>query len=143
MVLRISLKQREAISVDRITVGNQKLAYLICCDRKIRYGTKRSRIAYIGTTKNGISRVAQSAASRSDEVLRLRGVKRFTVHIVTCTPRRNVKSWHKLERALLLTFKEMFGQVPKCNTHGKRTKWKGEDKLFRMKRLRTVVEDLS
>ena len=143
MVLRISLKQREAISVDRITVGKLKLAYIICADRKIRYEKMRSRIVYIGTTKNGISRVAQSAASRSDKVLGLRGVGRFTVHIVTCTPRRNVKSWHKLERALLLTFKEMFGQVPTCNTHGKNTRWKGEEELFRKKRLRQVIEDLS
>lgn len=143
MVLRISLKRREALIVDRITTGNLKLAYIICADRKIKYSNGRSRIVYIGTTKNGVNRVAQSAAKRSDAVFGLHGVNSFKVHIVTCTPRRNVKSWHKLERALLLTFKERFGRVPHCNSHGKKTKWRNEEDLFRKKRLRNVIEDLS
>lgn len=141
--LRISLKRREAITVDRVSVGKLKLAYIICADKKLRYKEGRSRIAYIGTTKNGIDRVAQSAASRSGAVLRLRGVNRFTVHIVTCTPRTRVKSWHKLERALLLVFKDVFGEVPRRNTHGKNTKWREEKTLFSERRLRTVIEDLS
>jgi hypothetical protein len=124
-------------------IGKLKLAYVICADSKIRYPKARSRIAYIGTTKNGIDRVAQSAASRSDAVFGLHGVNRFTVHIVTCTPRRKVKSWRKLERALLLVFKEMFGEVPKCNTHGKNYRWRDEARLFAKLRLRTVLEDIS
>ena len=141
--LRISLKRREAITVDRVSAGKMKLAYVICADRKLPYTDGRSRIAYIGTTKNGIDRVAQSAATRSDVVLGLRGVNSFTVHIVTSTPRKHVKSWHKLERALLLMFKDMFGEVPSCNTQGKNVKWSGEKELFSVQRLRTVLEDLS
>jgi hypothetical protein len=140
--LRISLKRHEAIAVDRV-ISKLKLAYVICADSKIRYPKARSRVAYIGTTKNGIDRVAQSAVSRSDAVLGLRGVNRFVVHILTCTPRRNVKSWHQLEWALLLVFKEMFGEVPKCNTHGKNYRWRDEAMLFAKLRLRTVLEDLS
>jgi len=141
--LRISLKRHEAITVDRVSIGRQKLAYVICADKKLRYGEKRTKIAYIGTTKNGIDRFAQSAASRSDEVLRLNGVERLTVHVVTCTPRRRVKTWHKLERALLLMFKDMFDEVPICNTQGKNFKWSGEREMFSVQRLRTVLEDLS
>jgi hypothetical protein len=143
--LTISLKRDDAITVNRVSIGRQKLAYVICADKKLRYGKKRSRIAYIGTTKNGIDRFAQSAASRSDEVFGLHGVERFTVHVVTCTPRQKVKSWHKLERALLLAFKDAFGEVPRCNTHGKHKNysWRDEKKLFSINRLKTVIEDLS
>src|SRR4051812_6596732 len=105
-VLRVSLKRSPAIEVDRISIGNLKLVYVICADRKLVYPKGRSRIAYIGTTKTGIHRVAQSAANRSDQVLSLPKVDSFQVRIVTCTPRQNVKSWHKLERAMILVFKE-------------------------------------
>lgn len=141
--LHISLRRRAAITVDRVTKGNFKLAYVIRANKKLRYETGRSCIAYIGTTKNGIDRMAQSAASQSDSVFKLRGVSNFTVHVVTCTPRNRVKSWHKLERALLLLFREKFGEIPKCNGHGKKMKWRGEDKLFAKDRLLTVIEDLS
>jgi hypothetical protein len=138
--LRISLKRREAITVDRVSVGKLKLAYVICADKKLRYGKKRSKIAYIGTTKNGIDRFAQSSASKSDQVFDLRGVKRFTVHVVTCTPRQNVKSWHKLERALILRFKDLFGAVPRCNVQGghKNYCWRDETDLFSVSRLTTL-----
>jgi len=55
------------MEVDRISLGYSKLAYINCADKKLRYPQGRSRIGYIGTTKNGISRVAESAASRSEK----------------------------------------------------------------------------
>ena len=65
----------------------------------------------------------------------------FTVHVVTCTPRQKVKSWHKLERALILTFKDLFGAVPKCNVQGKHDNysWTDEADLFSVKRLGTII----
>lgn len=144
MTLRISLKRSAAIEVDRISIGRLKLAYVICADRKLPYANGRSRIAYIGTTKTGIQRVAQSAANRADSVLGLRGVNKFRVHIVTCTSRRSVKTWHKLERALLIAFTEKYGEIPKCNSQGKHFVWTDRDeRLFRWQRLETVIDDLS
>jgi hypothetical protein len=140
---RISLKKREAMVVDRVSIGKLKLAYMICADRKIKYKDGRSRIVYIGTTKKGINRFSQSAATRFDSVFQLKKIDRFMVYIVTCTPRQHVKTWHKLERALLLVFKEMFGTVPECNSHGKNYSWRGEDLLFARSRLETIIEDLS
>lgn len=130
--LRISLKRREAITVDRVSIGKLKLSYVICADKKLHYEKGRSRIAYIGTTKNGIDRFAQSAAGRSDDIFDLWGVERFTVHVVTCTPRQKVKSWHKLERALLLTFKDKFGEIPRANIQGKNKNyvWRDEKGCF-------------
>jgi hypothetical protein len=140
---RISLKKREAMTVDRVSVGKLKFAYVICVDRKVKYEKGRSRIVYIGTTKKGINRVSQSAATRFDAVFELKKVDRFMVYIITCTRRRHVKTWHQLERALLLVFKGMFGEIPTCNSHGKNYSWRGEEKLFAPSRLKAVLEDLS
>ena len=35
--------------------------------------------------------------------------------------RQRVRKWLKLERALLIEFKRLFGDVPHCNSHGTRT----------------------
>jgi hypothetical protein len=109
--LRVSLKRYAALEVDRVSIGNLKLVYVICADRKMSYKNGRSRIVYIGTTKTGIDRLAQSAAYRSDEVLGLRGVSSFQVRVVTCTPRQRIKSWRKLERAMILGFRDIYGYM--------------------------------
>ena len=129
--------------VTRVAVGRAKLVYVIAADKKIRYAEGRSRVVYIGTTKQGMPRVAQSAAYWTDTVLELHGVRAFNVHLVTCPPRQGVKVWLKLERALLLTFREMFGEVPHCNTHGKRMKVTNEFRYFRQHGLRILLDDLS
>jgi hypothetical protein len=139
---RISLKRGAAIRVERISIGNQKLVYVLLADKKIRYKEGRSRIVYIGTTKNGIDRVAQSVAARADEIFKQRGVMEFNARIETCGPRQRVKTWHKLERALLLTFNSIYHQVPLCNGTGHRLVETGEFRLFSKKRLRDVIEDL-
>jgi hypothetical protein len=142
--LNVILKRDEAITVDKISLDNHKLAYVICADRKLRYNGGRSRIAYIGTTVNGIDRFAQSAAYHSDTIFDLGRIYRFRVFVVTCTTRQHVDTWKRLERALLITFKEMYGEIPNGNTHGKHFKWTATDeRYFRKARLRTVVEDLS
>jgi len=141
--LRISLKRNPALEVDRVSIGHLKLVYVICADKKVAYPKGRSRIVYIGTTQNGIDRVAQSAATRSDEVLKLHGVNSFQVRIVTSTPRQHLKTWHKLERALILYFRAIYGAVPKRNGTGKNMAWRDERELFVAKRLRDIIEDLS
>jgi hypothetical protein len=108
----ISLKRETALSAKRILVGNQKLVYVLVGPKPIKYEFGRSRILYIGTTKNGSARVAQSVASRADHILGTHGIKSFEARIVTCRPRRRVKTWEKLERAMLLCFRELFGELP-------------------------------
>jgi hypothetical protein len=141
--LRISLKRSPALEVDRVSIGHLKLVYVICADRKVRYPEGRSRVVYICTTKNGIDRVAQSGAIRSDRVLNLHGINSFQVRIVTCTPRQHVKTWHKLERALILYFRDTYGAAPICNETGHNMAWRGERDLFAVKRLWDIIEDLS
>lgn len=143
--LRISLKRREAITVDRISVGKLKLAYVICADKKLRYGKKRSRIAYIGTTKNGTDRFAQSAASRSDEVFDLRGIERFygSCCDMHASPEGEIVA--QVGKGTHPEIQGLFGAVPRCNRQGKHKNylWSDEVDLFSVRRLETIIEDLS
>src|SRR5262249_3047931 len=111
--------------------------------RKLAYRLGRSRIAYIGTTKKGLARVAQSVATKADEILGERGILTVHARLVTCPPRRRIKMWLKLERAFLLGFREVFGEKPWWNSHGKRMKERDEFRYFSKARIRRIVEDLS
>ena len=95
------------------------------------------------TTGRRVSRIASSVAYRSSAILGLHGVREFQARVVTCKPRQRVKTWRKLERALLLTFRDMYGEVPWCNSHGRKMKEKDEFEYFRSPSLRTILEDLS
>ncbi len=135
-------KPKEAIQVTRVSIKDKKLVYVILANKLQRYPLRRSKIAYIGTTQKGISRIAQSVAARAENVLSLHGVREFTVHVITCSPRPNVKTWEKLERALLIVFRQRYGALPKCNTQGKNMKERDEFKYFRRDRLEQVLEKL-
>lgn len=141
--LRVSLKRSAALQADRTLLAGPKLAYVLVADKKLKYPSGRSRIVYIGTTKKGRGRVAQSAATRADHILGLHGVFRFDARVVTCTARQHVKTWHKLEMALLLAFRELFGAVPVCNDKGKAKKATDHFNYFSKSRLKTILEDLS
>lgn len=141
--LNIALRRQAAMNVTRVSVRHDKLVYVIVADKKFQYPRGRSRVAYIGTTKNGVSRVAQSAAYRSDEILRKRGVQEFHVRIVACRPRQRVKTWRKLERALLIVFRETYGKVPLCNSYGRAMTLGDELEYFSRARLKRILEDLA
>jgi hypothetical protein len=141
--LHLSLRPEPALSASRISLGKEKLVYVLITNKKIHYEVGKSRIAYIGTTKKGVSRIAQSVAVRAYDILSIRGVTKFDARVVTCRPRKNVSTWKKLERAMLLEFKEMYGEVPYCNTHGKRMKEIDEFRYFARQAVRSVLEELS
>jgi len=141
--LRLSLKRDEALMATRVSIGRQKLVYLLVADKKLRYPSGKSRVAYVGTTKKGVARIAQSVAGRAEDILSLRGVRRFHARVVICPPRQNVRTWHKLERALLIEFKQIFGDVPHCNAHGSKMKETNEFAYFRRAGVRSVIEEVS
>ena len=127
----------------RVALEHERLVYVICADKKLKYPKGYSQIAYIGTTKNGIARVATSAAFRSWDVLWSRGVQSADVRIVTCRPRQGFKSWVKLERALILAFREKFGEPPMCNVQGRAMKLRDEFDRFSFERLSRIIDTLS
>jgi hypothetical protein len=140
--LRISLKKEPAMTVSRVATGNLKLVYVICANFKIAYLRGRTPVVYIGTTENGVSRIATSAAYRAEQVFSMHGISSFDVRVVTCTPRQRVKSWRKLERALLLGFRIKYGEVPKCNVQGKGMRLTDEFDYFARARIRSILADL-
>lgn len=141
--LRVSLKAKPAITMRRVALEHERLVYVICADRKLKYEKGYSQIAYIGTTRNGVERVANSAAYRSWDVLWSRGVQSFDVRIVTCRPRQGFKSWLKLERALILAFRQKFGEPPMCNVQGRAMKLGDEFERFSYSRLSEIIDSLS
>ena len=141
--LKLSLKREEALRATRVTVGKGKLVYVLVADKPLKYTYGKSRIAYIGTTKKGVGRIAQSVAARAEDILSLHGVRTFHARIVTCKPLQNVETWKKLERAMLLKFREAFGVVPKCNSKGKKMKESDEFRYFRNTAVRKVIVKLS
>jgi len=141
--LRISLKRDEALRASRVTIGKDKLVYVLVTDKRLTYPNGKSRIAYIGTTKKGLARVSQSVAARADDILSIHGVRQFHARIITCKPRQHVKTWHKLERALIIEFKERFGDVPLCNSQGSRMRETDEFTYFHQSGVRNVLDELS
>jgi hypothetical protein len=117
--------------------------YIAVANKKLKYPHGVSRIAYIGTTKAGASRIASSAASRAPELFALHGVNELSFFVVTCAARQKVKTWHKLEVGLILTFKHMYGEPPKCNKKGKNQEWKDEREYFTRDRLESVIKKYS
>jgi hypothetical protein len=140
--LSISLRNGHALEATRVSIGRNRLVYAITTDKKLRYPKGKSRIAYIGTTRLGVKRVAASVAGKADEILSLHGVRSCKAHVMTCRPRQRVKTWLLLERALLVSFRETYGTVPKCNSHGKGMKRGGVFDYFSHRRLQGLLQDL-
>jgi len=51
--------------------------------------------------------------------------------------------WIKLERALLLSFRDIFGEVPRCNIHGKGYVEGREFEYFARRRINFLIKSLS
>lgn len=145
MAKRLTIKttRQPAVVVSRTAVHSDHLVYLACANSMHRYPHGRSRIVYIGTTKNGVDRVASSAARTARKFLNHRGVKTLEFFVVTCKRRPGVKAWRKLERGLLLAFKAEFGAVPHGNTQGKNAHWEDELDYFKYSRLGKVIREYS
>lgn len=141
--LAIRIPRAPALTIHRPAIHSQCLVYVAITNRAIQYSYGRSRIIYIGTTGAGASRIAASAAAKASEMLGLRGVRDLEFYVVTCQPRRRVRTWRKLERALLLVFRQEFGEIPVCNRQGARMVWTDETDYFTEPRLRAVIYELS
>ena len=131
------------MKVTRVCTDDDKLVYVIQANKKLRYKKGTSRVAYIGTTKKGIDRIASSVAGKADNLLKDHGIRELDVRVVTCRPRQKVKTWMKLERALLLCFKQKHGEVPRLNSQGKNMVKDDEFEYFRRQRIQNVLEKLS
>lgn len=122
---------------------SKRLVYVAVANKPHKYPYGRSRILYIGSTKKGASRVAASAAAKARELLKEHGVTTLEFYTLRCPGRQHVKTWMKLERGLLLVFRERFGVIPTANKQGKRMKWTDELSFFTRSRLSSALEKYS
>jgi hypothetical protein len=97
-------------------------------------------IVYIGTTQKGIKRIAESAAHHADDILGWHGITEVSARVVTSKGRKHVKTWLKLERAMLLSFREKYGRVPELNKSGIKIQEKDEFKYFNQTAIRNIFE---
>jgi len=139
--LRVKCKPEPAITIYRLAFKTDKLVYIARANKKIKYPWAKSRIAYIGTTKKGARRIASSAAWKGEDLLYQYGIKHLDFHIVSCGKRPNVESWKKLERALIIRFKEIHGAIPKANKVG--GKRGDEMNYFSQYKLDDIIKRLS
>ncbi len=138
--LTIRTTSQPAVVVARAAIRSNKLVYIACANKAIRYPRGRSKIVYIGTTQRGVRRITGSAANQAERLLRMRGVRELEFYVVTCASRAAVRSWQKLERGLILAFKDRFGGPPVGNRQGKNIFWDDELWYFTLRRLRRVID---
>lgn len=143
MVLTVQTTSKPAVTITRTATKASELVYIAVANKAIKYPSGSSKIVYIGTTKNGASRIAASAAAKANQMLGLHGVRNLELYVVTSSSMAKVKTWHKLERGLILAFKEIYGEPPKCNVVGKNMRWTDELEFFTHRRLTGVISQYS
>ncbi len=141
--LRIKPNLKPAIVITRVALLANKLVYVARANKAHRYRWGESHIVYIGTTKAGVHRIAGSAASKASMLLGKWGIRQLEFYIVQSSKLQNAETWRMLERALLITFKEMFGDVPVANKQGKNMRWHQKGNYFREDKLRKAITDFS
>ncbi len=143
MVLTVQTTKKPAVTITRTATNAKELVYIAVANKAVKYPMGKSRIIYIGTSKNGADRIAASAANKAKQMLGLHGVTHLELFVVTSTSKGGVKTWSKLERGLLLAFREMLGAPPECNIAGKKMKWTDELNFFTRARLDGVIRQYS
>jgi len=140
--LHISTGRHKVLEINRGAYKNHKTVYVALADKLVKYDDYglRTRIVYIGETKRGAIRITESAAKRAEMIFQEHGITKLTFYTVSCTGRRKVSTWTKLESALILRFREIYGKVPLLNDHGKRQKWGDEKKYFTIDKLDKTID---
>jgi hypothetical protein len=140
---RPKVHNKPAITITRTAYAASELVYIAYANKPLRYQHGFSRIAYIGTTKNGVWRVASSAAWKAEDLFERKGVHTLEFYIIA-TPRKGKQATHrKLERALLLRFRERFGSIPHANKQGKNLRWRDEYNYVTQQQVERIIDDFS
>lgn len=144
---RLSQSFDPVLTIDATRTKVKRLVYLLVANRPVRYGKDYSRIVYIGTTKNGIERIAGSASKRVTEALKKEsGIKRLDAYVVWTSTKRGPQSvhgkplWHILERALILAFKYKYNDdPPRLNIQGRRFREHNEFDIFAYEAVERII----
>ena len=116
-VLRIRCSKTPLLTVHRSRRWKRRMVYILVANKSYAYNSgERSHIIYIGTTGKGARRPATSAVDKASEAFgELHGVRETNVHIATCRGVQAMKTWERLESALLATFRELHFELPMYN----------------------------
>ena len=116
-VLRIRCSKTPLLTVHRSRRWKRRMVYILVANKSYAYNSgERSHIIYIGTTGKGARRPATSAVDKVSEAFgELHGVRETNVHIATCRGVQAMKTWERLESALLATFRELHFELPMYN----------------------------
>jgi len=136
------VKWPPAMAVTRLPHGSKKLCYVVTANKIVAYRSGRSKVVYIGATDDGLSRLVGTVAARTEEIFANLDLTHFEAHVVTCKAVPRVETWRKLERALLITFRDLYGEPPLCNRTGGGIQEEDEFSYFTHERIRNVLEDL-
>lgn len=135
--LKIRYSKSALLTLTRSRQWSAKMVYILVANKYLHYKNGRSRILYIGTTETGAGRPAVSAVNKASEVFyKLHGVNSIGVYIATCTSRKNLHTWEKLESALLDAFRKKYFELPKCN----KLRPKPTEGLFGANALQKLIE---
>lgn len=146
--MRILKSPKPVLTMNRIALENKKLVYIACANKKLNNSTgRKSRIVYIGTTKNGLGRIGSSAGAIADKLLfsedKIHGLNQIEFYVVYSKKgRQKTQYWKELERALILLHREYFGAIPIGCKHGKNLKWTNEGNYFNLELLRRTIREL-
>lgn len=144
MPIRIS-GPKYVMSIMRDALENKCVSYLILANRRLQYGKGGSKIIYIGGTIDGIRRVAESTASRT-EIFEQYDVREIKTYTISCEPRqRKEDMWgdvQNLERAILKVFEDLYGETPKLNRQGAGPRAQDALNCFSETRIRQILQRL-
>ena len=133
--MKIHLASKPAMIVHRRILAKHRIVYLLVGKKPFKYKGGRTRIAYIGTSKKGASRVASSAAHKADKFFSRWGSRQMEVFIASCSAKPGLKSWQYLEHALLAVFLQLYRELPFCNKNG----YKLDEKLRKMFKYESLI----
>jgi|SRR5438876_2359149 len=134
--LKIRSSKTSLLTLTRSRQWTDRRVYILAANKYLKYQNGRSRIIYIGTTKKGADRPAASAVNKASAAFyKLHGVKTIEVHIATCSPRRNLATWKRLESSLIDAFRKRYFEPPKYN----KVRPKAHEELFGSKPQEKLV----
>lgn len=141
ITLRVRASKESVLTIDHSRMWKERLVYILVANKRFKYRSgRRTHILYIGTTGKGAKRPATSAVAKAMATFsEVRGVKQIGVYLLNTASRRNVRSWQKLESALLAVFCQRYYELPKENK--KRGEYVNEEDIryFRRENLLKIL----
>jgi hypothetical protein len=134
---------KPAITITRTAYAASELVYIAYANRPYRYQHGDSRVVYIGTTKNGVWRVASSAVWKAKDVFEHWGFHTLEFYIIAAKRQGKQPTYRKLERALLLRFRERYGTPPVANKQGAKMRWRKDDNAFTFASLNKILDEFA